>query len=327
MVIEGSSALRSCLKPAILPQIVEAEPIFFDSYAGLGDALYMRPWVLERSRREPGGVYVSTAWPEAYHGHEDLVRCVPHSSRLRTQQVNIQRSSWRWHATPKPHHRVALDYGAWALRKNVSVVQGFHDQTGASPAIADFKLPIHPSWDAAADEVLEALEPRLRGRQLALVRPPTLRPEWKCNSRNPRPEYLEQLVETQRDRFFFVGVGFLQPPHEVLDCGRLHSLLDESFLEGQLAWTTIAALCARVDLVLASPCFLVPLCAAVGARAYFVFGGHVPPEILFDSRMGLDQIGWCAPTPFCNCQLMHHPCNKEISLAQVLGNLEELLAR
>lgn len=290
----------------------------FKGYSGLGDNIFMRPFVLEavRSGRK---VYLYTPWPELYW-NEPAVRFVLWDKGMRTQHLNALRQDPSiWSQPPSECEVLRLSYRSGEAKPGASIIRCFAKQYPVSNF--DFRLPVAPAWEEAADEVLQGLS--LAGKQLCLVHPPMLRAEWPCPSRNPRPEYFQQLMDRYRDRFFYVAIGWLAGNHEVLE-GTVGPY-DAEFLHGQLHFTTIAALMQRAALTITAQNFFVPLAVSVQARVFCLFGGYVPPTFVFDPLMGLERTGTVMPVSFCHCANPRHECRKDISEKRLFEAFETFL--
>lgn len=281
---------------------------YFASYAGLGDHLYMRPFVLAKAESSDDPVYVMTPWPRAYD--HPGVRFVRMKTPLRTQLANMQSLSDKvWSELPSEFDRITPNYMTWALQPadGTTITAGLEKQMGFAPGF--FSLTVNEVWKRNALRALTSAGYE-GDRPLCLFHPTTIRKEWMCPARNPDARYMQQLFARISERWFTLAVGWLEPHQEELYMPQLS--YSAEYMHGQLHWTTIAALMQIADLVVTAPGFMTPLGCAVGARMFTVFGGHIPPTVLFDERMGLERIGWAAPKDFCYCVQGRHQCNKEI---------------
>lgn len=274
--------------------------IWIDGHVGLGDQIYMRPFILELSKS--ADVWLSTAWPEMYWDvdHIHFVAC---DHGLRTQRENIGFANCTWEKPPRSAIRQKLFYTRDLVDRDIPIMQSLERQTEQK---AELSLPIKPSWLAAANQFIEHLNPK---KPLALVHPPTIRLEWAAPSRNPKPEYIEELTTSSKSRFHWHAISYLSAgaEHPVSDKGAWHS----QTIFGELHWTTIAALMTLASVSVSAVGFFLPLAAAIKAKAFFVFGGHVKPELLISETMRRF-CHYVAPEPFCNCKDRLHACNKTI---------------
>lgn len=291
------------------------KPLHISSHVGLGDQVYLRPFVLELARRRR--VYLDTAWPELYW-NERHVGLVPRDQNLRTQRDNLRRCRQSiedlWSPLPGGLEQMNLSYTSDLLAKRRGVTESLRRQ--ARVWSFDFTLPVAPWWITDAQKVLERLD--LGGRGLCIIRQPTVRREWAAPARNPEPGVLHQVVSQLRDELFFLAIGHTHPRLEVLDGHKLRA--DAEFLDGELHWTTVAGLMRIADVCVSGPCFMLPLGIALRTPTVIVFGGHVPSRLLASEQMGLEHYTAIEPDPFCFCNDKgHRTCNKTVDLYKVLA--------
>jgi len=153
------------------------------------------------------------------------------------------------------------------------------------------------------------------------VRQPTLRPEWKNSARVPAIEYLQLLVDKYKDEYYYISIAHIKKDAEWFV--KELSGMDKKFHRGELPLTTIFAILKLADMVITPPDFFFVASIAVRAKCFCIFGGCAKPEIIIDKNMGLENVAWVAPTPFCNCMKMEHNCHKKIPPKRVLRTFEE----
>lgn len=279
-----------------------ARPLLIQGMKGLGDNIFQRPFVRAACA---GGrpVYLETPWPELY---ADLpVRPVVTGTTLRTQRRNEQRqAASTWSSPPARADVVRVGYGHTQLRNgSITRAMGKVLPLGRTPFA--FDLPdMGPSPVKAAET---------RGRPIAVIRPVTVRSEWRNEARNPRPEYLRDVARWLMPTHHVVCVADLAAGAEWLD-GELpdHHV---GFLKGELDVRQLLALVAAADLVVGGVGWIVPAAIALKRPAFVVLGGqggHNAPEKITDPRMDLSRIGWARPRNFCRCENMRHRCLKLI---------------
>jgi hypothetical protein len=267
------------------------EPLVLDGMLGLGDNLYQRPVLRELVKARP--VYLSTSWPQLYR---DLpIRFIKPTTRLRTQSKNLQRwHAWsslpgiidrrRWHYT--------FDHGDTILE---SLCKGVGLKAPALDMSGPPMKPVHR-------------EPYI------VVRPATVRTEWRAESRNPRPEYIAQAVDALRGRYRVVSVADLTPGAEWALEPLPHA--DERFHRGELDIEQLLALVAGAAAVVGGVGWLVPAAIAYRVPMLLLFGGwgmHNRPERIFDPRLDVSRIHCVLPDRHCLCSSAAHACDKTIS--------------
>jgi ADP-heptose:LPS heptosyltransferase len=150
-------------------------------------------------------------------------------------------------------------------------------------------------------------------RPVAVIRPVTVRSEWRNEARNPRPEYLRWIARQLMDTHHVVVVAHLAQGQEWLE-GELPDH-HQAFLAGELPVLELLALVAAADLVVGGVGWIVPAAIAARTRAFIVLGGqggHNAPEKITDPAMDLSRIGWAMPAAYCRCENMRHRCVKTI---------------
>lgn len=273
-----------------------APPLFVEGMKGLGDNIFQRPFVAAAAVKRR--VWISTPWPELY---ADLpVRFVRTGTALRTQAENERRQDpGLWEKPPAHAVRVRPGYGMGELRRG-SIVQAMR-RTFGHPGALTWDLPdVGPS-------------PVRADKPIAVVRPVTVRREWRNEARNPRPEYLRDISRSLMRTHHVVVVAHLRAGEEWLAGELPHH--HQAFAGGELDVRQMLALVRDADLVVGGVGWIVPAAVALNTRAFIVLGGqggHNAPEKITDPSMDLTRIGWATPAAYCRCQDMGHRCNKLI---------------
>ncbi len=253
---------------------------------GLGDNIYQRAFIRTMARE----VWLDTPWPELY---SDLpVHCVQPVTQLRTQAKNIRRHS-RWKSAPAGLRAVKVAYG------KEGIVPGMQRCFGVAPA--DFDLPDFGPSPVEGPYVL--------------VRPVTVREEWRADTRNPLPEYVAQAAAEMRRRGYrVVSVADLEPGKE----WALAPLppADLQFHAGELPVEQLLALLQGADAVIGGIGWIVPAVIAARVPAWIVCGGQGGfnhPELITHPSMDLSRITFALPDNFCRCTQKQHTCDKRIA--------------
>lgn len=252
---------------------------------GLGDNLYQRCVI----REVPGDVILMTPWPQIY---ADLpIRCLPAKSTLRTQAKNERRSVFSRMLVGRPAKR-------WHyVSSDAPIPQALAAQFGVTPRVFDGPPVVAPSR-----------EPYI------VVRPATIRKEWRADSRNPHAGYIDRAVQALRGRFRIVSVADLRDgeewPSEPLPYA------DERYHEGQLPVEQLLGLVAGAAGVVGGVGWAVPAAVAYRVPMLLLFGGwgkHNGPARIFGRPMDISQIDKVFPDAFCMCSSYAHACNKRVS--------------
>jgi hypothetical protein len=276
-------------------------PVLIRGMWGLGDNVWQRPFV--RAAAAKYDVWLETPWPELY---ADLdIKFVRGGRRLRTQQKNMDRQpAGRWSKPPYWMREVKVAYGGAGLEAT-SIIRALEQRWRAlqvefNPAL--FDLPdLGPS-------PVTALRP------IAVVRPVTVRMEWRNEARNPRSEYVRALAAALMSTHTVIAVADLAEGREwaVGELPPAHRYL----VRGELAVRELLALVRAADVVIGGVGWIVPAGLATRTKTFAVLGGHGghnAPEKITDPRLDLSGIGFAMPEDFCRCTNMLHNCNKAIA--------------
>ena len=255
------------------------------SMKGLGDNIYQRAFL----KNTPGPVYLDTPWPELV---SDLphVHCVRPQTNLRTQAKNIARhSSWLMPPAKQPARHIR--YGTEGIIPDM--IASF----GVMPG--EFDLPPLPSSPESGKYVV--------------VRPATVRSEWRADTRNPLPMYIAEAVMHASARGYkIISVADLQEGHEWLVGPEPYA--DVRYHKGELPVEQLLALVANASAVIGGIGWLVPAALSAKVPAWIICGGqggYNAPELI--TPKGQSNITFAVPDNFCRCRLKMHNCDKRIS--------------
>jgi len=278
---------------------VQRKPVLIRGMWGLGDNIYSRPFV--RAAAAQYEVHLETPWPELY---ADLdIKFVRGSRKLRTQQKNMERQpSERWLKLQRPMRELRINYADIGSRSIIKAMElRWLPLVGFDPAL--FDLPaLGPSPIVVSDQ------------PIAVVRPVTIRSEWRNEARNPRPEYVSAIAAELMATHTVVAVADLAQGEEWLE-GELPPA-HWHFVNGELAVRELLALVRDADIVLGGVGWIVPAALALKVKAFVVLGGHGghnAPLKITDPRLDLSRIGFAVPEKFCRCTNMLHACDKTIA--------------
>jgi hypothetical protein len=271
---------------------------------GLGDNIYARPFV--RAAAERYELHLETPWPELY---ADLdIKFIRGTRRLRTQQKNMARQGAdRWSTAKLPVR---------SLRSLRSLQVGYRLETASIIISLEQQFRnLGVLFDPALFDLPDMGEaPITADKPIAVVRPVTVRSEWRNEARNPRPEYIAAIAAHLMETHTVVAVADLAPDEEWLvgDCPPAH----HHFLKGELPVRELLALVREADIVIGGVGWIVPAGLALKVKTFVVLGGHgghnAPAKIL-DPRLDLSRIGFATPDKFCQCSSMLHQCDKRMA--------------
>ena len=271
---------------------------------GLGDNIYQRAVV----RALPGLHYLRTPWPQLY---SDLpnIQCVRPVTRLRTQAKNAARG-WRWAHPPATLAPRKAHY----VHHEGTMLEGLCRAFGVSLPAVTFDLP--------AFEM-----PRRGGQPYVLLRPATVRAEWRADARNPMPAYLDRAARAaSRAGYMVISVADLADGHEWLDGPAPYA--DVAYHRGEQDLEKLLGLVHSAAGVIGGVGWMVPAAVAYQVPMLLLYGGWGGPNgphRIFDPRMDTSRIHQVMPDEFCMCSNSQHNCNKTIS--NLDRQIEQFLVR
>lgn len=257
---------------------------------GLGDCIYQRAFV-----RRLGECWIDTPWPELY---SDLpVHFARPDTNLRTQSRNIARQSC-YQSPPYGLHEVRIAYGA------DGIYNGMRRCFGVEPGPLD--LPLF--WNCCT--VVRDMP-----RPYVLVRPATIRAEWRADARNPDPAHLIEAAQIAAAAgYHVVSVADLEAGKEWLDGAAPPA--DTVLHACELGVYDLLALVQGAAAVIGGIGWLLPAAIASHVPAWIICGGqggYNAPGLLTDHTMQLDKLQFAVPDNFCRCKERQHTCDKRIS--------------
>lgn len=258
--------------------------MIINSMRGLGDCIYQRAFLKQID--EP--IYLDTPWPELV---ADLshVHCVKPVTSLRTQSKNAARHT-QWAEVPRGQTVRNIKYGAGGI------ILGMAQTFGISPG--EFDLPPLPSSPESGTYVV--------------VRPATVRSEWRADTRNPDPQYIARAAaEAMRRGYRVISVADLQEGAEWV-VGEMPPA-DVRYHKGELPVEQLLSLVKGAAAVLGGIGWIVPACLAAKTPAWVICGGQGgfnAPELICPEQSTLT---FAVPDRFCRCTLKQHNCDKSIS--------------
>lgn len=258
--------------------------ININSMRGLGDNIYQRAFV----KALQGPVYIDTPWPELYKDIHDIHFVRP-DTKLRTQSKNIARQP-AWQVRPRHGRNLSIRYDS------NGIIRGMRMAFGINPA--DFDLPDFGPSPVAGKYVV--------------VRPVTVRAEWRADTRNPDPEYIAYTSWYAHTLGYkVVSVADLEDGKEWMVGAAPWA--DVEYHRGELNVSQLMALIQGASAVIGGIGWIVPACLAAKVPAWVVCGGQGgfnAPELICPEG---STVTFSVPDNFCRCKLKEHNCDKRIS--------------
>jgi hypothetical protein len=295
--------------------------LLVSGFFGLGDTFYQRPVVRALVAAYPNQqVTLSTAYPQFYHDIDGLEFWY-RPTILRSAAASMQTEpKYLWQQVHKrTPPEMSLSYNHKQFARGLNVVQGFEEAAGVKIEDADMRLAPKAEW-------LDGLFRITGGRPYVVVRCPTERAEWNCVSRNPQTGILPLLVEQcHKAGLMTISVGNNAKNEETvtekLKC-------DKHLDAGQMSAYQVYGLFCGATAVLTGQGFAIPMSLSSDTPSFTVYGGYVGPELLYDERMGVQNLKihqWAAPDPFCGCLKMDHNCNKDLDRDATISDFRDFL--
>ena len=251
---------------------------------GLGDGLFQRPFI----KALPKPIYLSTPWPFLY-GDIPGVHFIRPQTTLRTQAKNIARHA-TWTMPPGRQPTRQIRYGG------EGIIQGMTASFGVMPG--EFDLP--------------PLPPSPETGKYVVVRPATVRSEWRADARNPDEMYIYEAAQEARVRGYkVISVADIEEGKEWIV--GLPPYADVRYHKGELLIEQLLALVKGSAAVIGGIGWLVPAALAAKVPAWIICGGQGgfnAPELICPTG---STITFAVPDNFCRCKLKQHNCDKRIS--------------
>lgn len=275
-----------------------SDPIFLHGMLGLGDNIYQRSVI-----RQLGDVVLVTSWPQLY---ADLpVRCVRPITALRTQAKNAARSDLIWVDLDRLHGRAK--FGRIGYNGDGTILASMFRSVGLNPDCVDFGGPPIPALSTGTAFCNES------GRYV-VVRPATIRQEWRADARNPNPDYLCRAVDALRKQYTIISVADLKEGDEwaVEPLPFAH----RRYHRGEMNVEQLLALVAGAVGVIGGTGWLLPMSLAYRVPMLLIHGGWGAangPHRIFDPRIDISRVVQAIPDNYCNCNQKNHECDKSIN--------------
>lgn len=282
--------------------------ILVTSMDGFGDMIYTRPFIKALSKYH--NVYLRTVLPKLFSDIPNIKFIKQENKSFRTQQKH-RTDDVEYVAIPEGIKEIAPFYDAKDLAKSSIVGSMF----------SKFDLPFHEplEWnlpDFSKDFYESGYADMIpRDRKIAIIRPATIRTEWRIHTRNAKPEYIAWVCKVLKEYgYFTISIADLEEGKEWLAEG-IDNSADLKFHKGELGMFGTMHLISMANIVVGGSGFIIPTCASTDTPQFIIFGGrgmYDSPYKVYHPSMNMKKIGWALPQHFCRCTHPMHSCNKEI---------------
>ncbi len=314
------------MPPQSQPALPDTWPLYVTGMHGRGDCIHFRA-VLQQWIERDYEVWLESSWVSLFWDFIETGRLnvIRKATPLRTQIKNAKREAEGF-CTRQPPNRVRriagnLWYRPDQIRRKGSVVAAMCETARVDYAKADFRLPIHPEWEANAVRLIQTWQPT---KPLMMLRPPCIRMEWGgAAKRNPDLFAYSELYRSIRDRFFVVSVADFEEGKEWQDGPDLPA--DIIAHSGEFDSGMLAALFAKAKVVLTTGGFGVVLAQAVSTPVIAVLGGYEDHRSYSCGAKWVPYLGIDPMRP-CQCFSHTHNCDKRIDLPEASRRIQEFLS-
>lgn len=281
--------------------------IHIHAFNGLGDNVYTRPFVKDYVQAG-WDVWLKTPWPQLYSDIGPKLHLLsPGEIPWRTQNKNMRKIDFKWETAPTKGFKwtksVILKYGVEDL-KEMSILQTFEQE-----------LPLHGPLQFDLPPA-KPLNEKIQhgGKPIAVVRPNTVRAEWKTPARGSKGPYVAYCAKQLFNAgYHVVSVADLQAGVEWIDGEE--PMAHQKFHQGELLCDDLMSLIQHASVVVGGVGWIVPATIAAKTPLFIIFGGRGAFDQISkitDLRMDMRRVGWALPRDFCRCLLSEHQCNKTI---------------
>lgn len=293
-----------------LPEVPTKQDVFLEGYAGAGDNIWQRPFIKEYAKKVKN-FYLMTYFPFFYWDIPNIKFVKPPHLKFKSAIKSMNRGDYKWVDKPRVNEISKPSY--WAgFKAGKSIATQFEQSWDIKGK--DFTMPVKPEWESDAKKIIKGFKTK---KKICVIHFPTKRKEWQCPARDPKPEYLQMIIDKYKDKYYFVSLADI-PNEEFYVTPRG---VDKAFHHGELTLEQILGLVKLSDLVITGNCYLLPFALVMGAKIFSLWGGCQKPE-LFLSGWDLSNTTVVHPEPFCNCLNPSHDCNKEIPKEKIISAFE-----
>jgi hypothetical protein len=269
--------------------------LLLEGMQGLGDNIYQYPIVKELARENR--VFLRTPWPQVYEGLD--IKFVKPPDKLRTQSKNANGPGFRFYTDKLPPilNHLSLNYSK------------FHNSGIPIP----HSLLMSIGMDAGYFRYFLQIRKKSAAGGYVVIRPSTVRTEWRSASRCARSEYIQMALDYCKYKGLrTVVIADVNPPHETYYEERPKGAT-VYYEKGELNVVELMDMVHNARMVIGGVGFIVPMCIALGTPGIIIHGGAGgwnAPELI--DCPGHGRLTHVLPKKYCYCRDHNHVCNKEI---------------
>lgn len=298
----------------------ELESVFLEGYAGIGDNLWQRPFIKEMCKQFKT-FYLHTYTPQMYWDIPNIKFVKPKYNTFKIHQKNIVNTPGVWVDEAPAGIRQLKRPAYWVgFQWELSIAEQFADLWGVKSDY-NFYFPVKDEWVQQARKVLNRLD--TKGKKICVMHFPTQREDWQCPARDPKPEYMQLIIDRYKDEYFFISLADLE--HEYFT--KAPRGVDKEFHHAELSLNEIIGLVKLSDMVVSGNCYLFAMGLSIGTKTFYIGGGCQDINLFIGDKVNLPHLAWIQPEPFCNCLNQNHDCKKDIDKKKIIAKFEKLKTR
>ena len=293
--------------------------VVYRGYAGIGDNIWQRPFVKDMAGKVDE-FYIETYTPQIYWDIPNVKFIKPekHKFEMHWNIVNSLPTE-TWSEIPS-NAKMLRKPAYWSgFKFGLTIPQQFEDLWDTETYNLEF--PVKDEWTEEGRNIVQNLN--TKGKKICVIHFPTKRPEWQCPARDPKPEYMQLIIDRYKDEYFFISLADLRNEEFYYTPQNI----DKEFHQGELSLEQIIGVVKNADMIVSGNCYLFALGLAIGTKTFYIGGGTQDVKLFMDSRMDLSKMAYVQPEPFCGCFQNDHNCNKDIPEEKIIKNFEELMNR
>lgn len=283
--------------------------VLVKTFSGIGDNIYTLPFV--KILAQTNQVYIQSPLPDIYKDVPNIKFVKFEDMTYRTQSKSLLNDATKYSTLPKNIYKTYTpQYGGKELLEN-SVIGIFYKEFGIPfQTEIEWKLP---SFENELDDFLNKIP---KDRRIAIIRPATIRKEWRVSSRNANPNYIAWCCRVLNEAgYYTISIADLKDGEEWLVDG-IDVPAQMKLHKGELGIYGTLELFKHAKIVIAGSGFALPASVSSDTNLFLILGGR----LLYDGisktihpSMNLNKISWAIPDLPCKCTQNEHNCTKAIS--------------
>lgn len=282
--------------------------IVIKCYQGIGDSAYTLPFAKELAKSYQ--VYIKSPLPKIYKDVPNVKFLRFDEDTYRTQEKSLSDDDTIYSPRPlKIEKTFTPEYAGNELLTG-SIVSTFSEQLNIpSDAKLEWKLP---SFKKELGNFLDTIP---KNKKIALIRPATIRSEWRVSTRNPNPNYIAWCCKILNEAgYYTISIADLDYEQEWL-ADNIDVPAKLKLYSGELGIYGTLELFKHADIVIAGSGFALPAAVSSDTNLFLILGGRLAYDGISKTlhpSMNLNKIGYAQPINPCICTLNEHNCNKNI---------------